>query len=340
VDIVPYSPERRQEIADLLNVCLGSKLTGQRDAEYWAWKHEQNPFGQSILLLAEADGRLVGVRAFMRWELAAGRRVFQVAKPVDTVTHPDYQRRGIFKRLTTEACEAARHDGIALLFNTPNGNSRPGYLKLGWQRVAELPLYVKLLRPVGALWRIVRWKLRKGGLPAQEEFFREAPISVAEVFDCESPGIRELLVDTSVSGQLATVRSFDFLRWRYASHPHIRYFAETIGHAGRMDGVVFYRTNFRAGLREIMIDDLLVRDGATELIEQLLTQCLRRVRAHYVVAHGKEPTPVMQTLRKLGFRKLPRRRITLVARTLVDKFSPDPFQVANWSLSLGDLEGL
>ena len=338
--IVPYSAERRQEIADLLNVCLGPKMTGERDVEYWAWKHEQNPFGRSILLLAEADGRLVGVRAFMRWQLEANGRVIHVAKPVDTVTHPDYQRRGIFKRLTTEACEAARRDGIGLLFNTPNGNSLPGYLKLGWQRVAELPLYVKLLRPLEAVWRIVSWKLRNGEVPAQDKFFREAPTSAAEVFDCESPGIRELLVDTSVSGQLTTVRTFDFLRWRYACHPHIRYFAETIGHAGRMDGVVFYRTNFRAGLREIMIDDLLVRHGSTELTQQLLTQCLRQVRADYVAAHGRDGTPVVRTLRKSGFRKLPGRRITLVARTLGDEFLPDPFQVANWSLSLGDLEGL
>ena len=340
IDIVPYLAERRQEIADLLNVCLGLKLASERDAEYWAWKHEQNPFGRSIVLLAEADGRLVGVRAFMRWKLAAGRHVFQVAKPVDTVTHPDYQRRGIFKRLTTEACEVARRDGIGLLFNTPNGNSLPGYLKLGWQRVAELPLHVKLLSPLGGAWRMARWKLRNGRMPAQEEYFREAPTSAAALFKCDSPGIRDLLLATSASGQLATLRSFDCLRWRYACHPHIRYFVETIRHSGRIGGVLFYRINFRAGLREIIIDDLLVPDGATESIGQLLTKCLRRVRADYVVAHGKDGSPVVRTLRKSGFRKLPRRRITLVARMLVDEFSPDPFQVANWSLSLGDLEGL
>ena len=74
--------------------------------------------------------------------------------------------------------------------------------------------------------------------------------------------------------------------------------------------------------------------------QRVLTQFLRRVRADYVLAHGKERTPVVRTLRKLGFRKLPRRRITLVARTLVDEFFPDPFQAKNWSLCLGDLEGL
>ena len=175
VGIVPYSGGREREIVDLLNLCLGRKLTGERDAAYWAWKHELNPFGRSVLLLAEVDGQLVGVRAFMRWQLTANGHVMHAAKPVDTVTHPDYQRRGIFKRLTTEACEVARRDGIGLLFNTPNGNSLPGYLKLGWQRVTELPLRVRLQRPVGAVGRLASWRLRNREVPALEEFLSRSP---------------------------------------------------------------------------------------------------------------------------------------------------------------------
>jgi len=337
---VPYSGGREREIVDLLNLCLGRKLTGERDAAYWAWKHELNPFGRSVLLLAEVDGQLVGVRAFMRWQLTANGHVMHAAKPVDTVTHPDYQRRGIFKRLTTEACEVARRDGIGLLFNTPNGNSLPGYLKLGWQRVTELPLRVRLQRPVGAVWRLASWRLRNREVPAQEEFFREAPTSAANVLDRESAGIRELLAQTCASAQLRTIRTIEFLSWRYASHPHIPYYAEIVADAGRLDGILFYRTNFRAGLREVMIDDLVVREDAEDSVKRLLGKLLRRTKTDYVLAHGSEQTPIVQTLRKSGFHKLPRRRITLVARALADEVVPDPLQASNWSLSLGDLEGL
>jgi len=76
VSIVLDSANRRAEIAELLNLCLGHKLTGQRDADYWAWKHERNPFGPSILLLAEADGQLVGVRRVEsgEWRAESGGR--------------------------------------------------------------------------------------------------------------------------------------------------------------------------------------------------------------------------------------------------------------------------
>jgi len=160
------------------------------------------------------------------------------------------------------------------------------------------------------------------------------------VLDRESAGICELLAQTCASAQLSTVRTIEFLRWRYASHPHIPYFAETTADAGRLDGVVFYRTNFRAGLREIMLDDLLVREGAAGSTKRLLGKLLRRTKTDYVLAHGSEQTRIVQTLRKSGFHRLPRRRIILVARTLVDEVVPDPLHASNWSLSLGDLEGL
>jgi GNAT superfamily N-acetyltransferase len=340
ITIVPSSSERRGEIAELLNVCLGPKLTGQRDADYWAWKHERNPFGPSILLLAETDGRLVGVRAFLRWRLGCGGQVFEAAKPVDTVTHPDFQGRGIFTRLTSEACEVARQAGVRLLFNTPNQNSLPGYLKMGWQRAAELPLSFKLLRPARAVWHAAHWKLRPGQVPPAETYFHEPPTTAAETLERLEAEIGPLLAKPATAARLATARSLDFLRWRYASHPHIAYFAETVLHDGHAAGVLFYRTNFRSGLREIMIDDVLAGDESPTLTTELLGKLTRRTRADYLVAHAADGTSLADALRRFGFRRFPRRQITLAARTLADTVQPDPFSAARWDLCLGDVEGL
>ena len=50
IQIIPYDPARKGEVAELLNICLGKKATGCRDEDYWTWKHEQNPFGRSVML--------------------------------------------------------------------------------------------------------------------------------------------------------------------------------------------------------------------------------------------------------------------------------------------------
>ena len=119
--------------------------------QFFAWKHEQNPFGPSPAWVATVGGssrrlayvRALGVRPsgrtgahalFARW---TPRRI------------PTSRAAAIFRRLTTaRASTSSRADGVDFIFNTPNDKSRPGYLKMGWQEVGRLPAAV---RPPGRL---------------------------------------------------------------------------------------------------------------------------------------------------------------------------------------------
>ena len=78
----------------LLKVSLGEGLIPKSEA-LWRWKHVDNPFGASPVWLAEEDGKIVGVRAFMRWKYTDGMRVYNALRAVDTVTQPHYQRKRI-----------------------------------------------------------------------------------------------------------------------------------------------------------------------------------------------------------------------------------------------------
>jgi hypothetical protein len=89
-----------------------------------------------------------------------------------------------------------------------------------------------------------------------------------------------------------------------------------------------------------MIDDLVPADADPALVKELVRCLCSRVTAHYLVAHAAEDSPLAAAWRSLGFRRVPRRRIALVAKTLDEPFGPDPFELRNWSLCLGDLEGL
>ena len=125
VDVRPYRDADEQAVLGLLNDALGGGPAGTRPAEFFRWKHLENPFGRSFMLVAEADGRIVGLRAFMRWEFVAGDRRFRAVRAVDTATHPDHQGKGIFSRLTLEALDSLR-DQADFVFNTPNEKSLPG----------------------------------------------------------------------------------------------------------------------------------------------------------------------------------------------------------------------
>ena len=115
---------------------------------------------------------------------------------------------------------------------------------------------------------------------------------------------------------------------------------ETVRRHGQAVGVLFYRTKFRSGLREIIVDDLLLHDQDASVANQLLDQLLRRVRADYVVAHAAEGSRQSDLLRAVRFRRVPGKRIALLARTLTEPAAANLYDPGGWSLCFGDLEGL
>ena len=80
----------------------------------------------------------------MRWRFTTGNTTVRAVRAVDTVTHPEYRRYGVFSALTNKAVEQAKNEGVDLIFNTPNNQVLPGYLKLGWN-------YVSAIRPLQSL---------------------------------------------------------------------------------------------------------------------------------------------------------------------------------------------
>ena len=108
--------------------------------------------------------RIVGLRAFMRWEFVRGGEVLHAVRAVDTATHPDYQGKGLFTAMTMHGLDVIKDDGIDFVFNTPNDKSRPGYLKMGWQEVGKLPVAIRVAGPRGAV-RMARSRVASSHWP-------------------------------------------------------------------------------------------------------------------------------------------------------------------------------
>jgi hypothetical protein len=69
----------------------------------------------------------------MKWDFSKEGEIIHALRPVDTVTHSDYRNKGIFKKLTLDGLEKYKNN-YDLIFNTPNQNSYPGNLKMGWKK--------------------------------------------------------------------------------------------------------------------------------------------------------------------------------------------------------------
>jgi GNAT superfamily N-acetyltransferase len=332
VEIRPYVDEDEPAVLELLRATLGEGPVGERSHDFFRWKHVANPFGRSFMFVAELEGNVVGLRAFMRWRFHASGKVIPAVNAVDTATHPEYQRLGIFSRLTRTALEEIRREG-GFVYNTPNERSLPGYLKMGWKRVGSVPIYVRVARPL----RFSR------GLRSLDQSFkdREAPPVTASTLSdtlSDGPALSDLLEeDAAIEGRLRTQRSLEYLAWRYQKVPRLDYRAVSKRRGQGLEGLAIFRVRARGRLWEATVSELLVRPGDLGTARSLLREIRRSVRVDHLTCHFPAGSTAARAARRGGFLRSPR-GITFVVNDLGQEFHPDPRSFGSWALSLGDLE--
>ncbi|GAA1092630.1 hypothetical protein GCM10009663_40440 [Kitasatospora arboriphila] len=325
-------------VLDLLTASLAGGPTGTRSAEFFEWKHRRNPFGASPGLVAEeAGGRLAGVRLFLRWQWQAGGRPVPAVRPVDTATHPEFQGRGIFRDLTLRLLEEVSGD-TELVFNTPNGNSLPGYLKMGWRELGRVPIAVRVARPA-AFARGARAALARRGagtagppvcsLPTAEDWFAGPRKGLDEL-------LRERAAADVTDTRLAVRRTADFLRWRYGDAPGLDYRVLTCHRGGELTGVAFGRPRRRGPLAEFTLADVIVRPGDRGSAARLLKQAAKAGCDH-VAGHLAAGTEAAAAARRSGYLTAPRTGMVLAARSPSGPLTAGRIP-ADWRFNLGDLE--
>lgn len=297
-------------------------IGGAGDAKFFHWKHFESPFGASPMWVALDGDRIVGFRTFLRWQFARpdGSAVVAV-RAVDTATDPEYQGRGIFTRLTRGAIEELRAEGVKMIFNTPNANSLPGYLKMGWTRVGRLPTVV-MLTHVGSLFALATAR-QPASLWSIEVRVGER---ATEVFS-DRDAVAQLLAARGAAEGLSTARSPEFFAWRYGYEP-LRYRVMLHG-SSPADGLVVFRLRRRGSAVEAVVGDVLVPEAEPTVATELLREVARRTEASYVI-QIRRPFVLSGP-----FVRMPRTGPILACRPLDSGAAP---RLRDWNLTLGDIE--
>ena len=317
-------PDDLPAVLRLAQASLGWRADDPNDA-FFRWKHQDNPAGVSPMWVAVAGDRLVGFRTFLRWRFRTGAGATATAvRAVDTATHPDFQGRGIFSRLTLGALDELREEGVAFVFNTPNDQSRPGYLKMGWQVVGRVPICMRPRGPLAA-WRSARSRV------AAEKWSIDSPagIPAGEALADDHDLDRLLAATEAATGRassptaIETDRTPAHLRWRYRFEP--LHYRAIVASGGPASGLAIFRVRRRGAAIEAVLCELLAPDGGVSLVQEIA----RATRADYVIAAGRAPAGARLV-------PVPRQGPILTWRAVADGATAPPLD--DWRLTMGDVE--
>ena len=188
------------EILRLFEKVFSRKLS----LENWLWRFRDNPFGKHFIKLMWDNENLVGHYAVSPLKMLVGEEEVMTALSLTTMTHPDYQGRGIFGKLSLELYkELEQEHNCKAVWGFPNNNSHYGFIKkLGWENLSiihTLALDLKLLTTKGTEFTCNR---------------------IIQFNESHATYIKEKF---HFSGSVFIKYSVEFLNWRFIRKPNTTY---------------------------------------------------------------------------------------------------------------------
>lgn len=299
------------EILEVLKASLG-EISSKKTEAVWRYKHIENPFGKSLVLLAIEGDKIIGIRAFMRWKWQKGEKVFCGFRAVDTATHPEHQGKGIFKKLTLEALRLGEEMGDHFVFNTPNENSKPGYLKMGWQEIGKLSVSLCLANP----------------------FKNKKTSNLSKAQDKTSdnllkPLMQEINLQNIFTNKLFTPKSTNYLNWRYESNPLQQYLFKA---TEKYYLAAYVKSHGK--IKELRIVEAIVSDQQDlKLVNKQINAWTKEMGTPIISS-----SPNFSLNRRLTFSGRFGPVLTFKKISLPKDFQNEFSQMDTWKYTLGDLE--
>lgn len=303
----PYHADDIPALVALFERVFGKPIT----SEHWRWKLAAQLPPACNVWLAEAQGRPVFQYAGIpqRYELDGVPASALVS--VDTMTDPDFRRRGLLTLVATRAYEAWREAGAAFVIGLPNQQWGSRASALGWQELFPLQWLVRPLEPQALLGRRLRmpWLGKVPGVARLWNAFfdghlrRDSGLELREVREAGAE-FDQLWSRLRTQFAFAAVRDSAWINWRFLRSPLRNYRVVAAWRKGVVAGYFAWRVieadqHVSVQLAELVCpaDDVATRD--TLLLE--LIRLARQMRAQTISTLAIPATPLQRALKHAGF---------------------------------------
>lgn len=321
---------------------------------WWNWWYKENPAGMGIIWVAEHDAKIVGHDALIPARMKVGNKTVIAALSVDTMTHPDFTRQGMFVALAKNVHSDAAKNSIRIIRILPNKASHHGFMKLGCFDIATRQIWIKPFNWRNSVKlqvknRLLSRVLAIGGslifnkilIRVQKPAIMEG-VTVSQLTSFDDR-INELWNKVADKHEIIYVRDKDYLNWRYVSVPDVTYSIYIAERAGEICGYLVSRIKQWDNTKLGVIFDVLTE--SVELAHCLLSMAVEQFeygKADLAFCRMIDRKTLPKALKSSGFISLDFVKgfikevpfgVCSCASGISEEFLKDP---QNWFIQVGD----
>lgn len=336
---------------ELSVISFGSGTNSKK--EMYEWLFDKNPYnktGNMMYLLKEGD-KVIGCDGLLPNELYVNGKVLLAAHSVKSMTHPEYKRQGIFKKMTENSCEMGKKNGVDVVIGLANDQSYPAYQRFSWPTLFEKEVYVKpicienILKrriKIGAIASIgnsiyskyMKNKLDKNKLNDMTfEIHKDVPTDVQQCWDKYKEKYNVLLV-----------RDYKYLNYRYNLRPDVDYVTIIARKNNEVIGFSILHNSYANGSKMSSAVEFFTDPTNENYIKGLSDEVCRYCyenKLDYIVIGSGLYGKYKDVLMKNGFmltRKSPKNNM-MIANIISDRLNIDEIMGhEKWHITQGDGE--
>jgi GNAT superfamily N-acetyltransferase len=328
IEIDRYLPADRAALGALYRRVLGDERA-EALLRRWSWQYEHNPNlpdGLPLIWLAREEGAIVGQYATMPVRLVVNGTEIDAAWGTDVMVAPEGQRKGLGNRLF-ETWDRSVGASIGLGLTDA---SAALFRKLQWPDLGRVPRFVKRLDRG-------RWARAKHALTELAGRVRDGSagrVGRVERFD---GGVTKLWSRVAPRFDLAVRRDEQYLNWKHADAPHVRYSLAVCTRGEETLGYVVYRHAEEQDKRVTILVDFQADPDDVRTLPALLRFVEREARAarSELIRTFTTFTGFHGAVHEAGYEPGPP-ALRFVAKINAVRVPPEFYSSERWHVTVGD----
>ncbi len=303
--ICPTSNDDQQTILDLWQRNLPTAVAGRYD-----WLYGSGPADD--WLLEDEHDVAVGSVGLMRRKFRIHDRLVTAGQAVDMNVDQAHRSVGPALQLQRTAIAASAEQDLAFVYGLCDRRSQLVLRRTGYRLLGDVGRWVRPLTSEPFLPSSIRGKLRRPCCALANlamrltgaDFWHGRPQGTrVEVVDRFDERFDRLWTRASEHFPILGERSAEFLNWRFADAPDLRYRALTLSDRDdRLRGYLVYQFD---GITAHVADFLFEEPGDLAALLSELTVIARRWGLESVVVESLVPESIADLLKKYGFWRRP-----------------------------------